>query len=196
MMNRYKKGEVVVVNGKGKVYGEKNVNAIGIIKEKDYYFNQYYVEVIFGKDDWFKEQDLDRVFEKELKKTMKYKICFAVKKEGYEYIRAQMMKNKEQTIDLFKQADLFQEYKADDNMYIFMFWKDTYWPENNYTVQAIEESLPELRKINIPYQYIKMGITDNKEKEIKISEFIKNDSNVNVFEVLTSINIKKIGGIV
>ena len=196
MMNRYKKGEVVVVNGKGKLHGEKNANAIGIIKEKDYYFGQYYVEIIFGKDDWFKEQDLDRVFEKELKKTMKYKICFAIKKEGYEYIREQMMKNKEQTIDLFKQADLFQEYKADDNMYIFMFWKDTYWPENNFTVQAIEESLPELRKINIPYQYIKMGITDNREKEIKISEFIKNDSNVNVFEVLTSINIKKIGGIV
>lgn len=196
MMNRYKKGEVVVINGKGKIHGEKNVNAIGIIKEKDYYFGQYYVEIIFGKDDWFKEQDLDRVFEKELKKTMKYKICFAIKKEGYEYIREQMMKNKEQTIDLFKQADLFQEYKADDNMYIFMFWKDTYWPENNFTVQAIEESLPELRKINIPYQYIKMGITDNREKEIKISEFIKNDSNVNVFEVLTSINIKKIGGIV
>lgn len=196
MMNRYKKGELVVVNGKGKLHSEDNLNVVGIIKEKDYYFNQYFVEILFGEDDWFKERDLTRIIEKEQKKTKKYKVCLAIKKEGLDYIQKQMLKDKDKTIDLFRQADLFQEYYADDNCYYFIVWGDTYWPENNFTVKAIENSLPKLRKNNIPYQYIKVGISNSNEKDVKINEFIKNDDNVNVFEVLTSIKIKKFGGIV
>lgn len=196
MMNRYKKGELVVVNGKGKLHGENNLNVVGIIKEKDYYFNQYFVEILFGEDDWFKERDLTRIIEKEQKKTKKYKVCLAIKKEGLDYIQKQMLKDKDKTIDLFRQADLFQEYYADDNCYYFIVWGDTYWPENNFTVKAIENSLPKLRKNNIPYQYIKVGISNSNEKDVKINEFIKNDDNVNVFEVLTSIKIRKFGGIV
>lgn len=196
MMNRYKKGELVVVNGKGKLHGEDNLNVVGIIKEKDYYFNQYFVEILFGEDDWFKERDLTRIIEKEQKKTKKYKVCLAIKKEGLDYIQKQMLKDKDKTIDLFRQADLFQEYYADDNCYYFIVWGDTYWPENNFTVKAIENSLSKLRKNNIPYQYIKVGISNSNEKDVKINEFIKNDDNVNVFEVLTSIKIKKFGGIV
>ena len=196
MMNRYKKGELVVVNGKGKLHGEDNLNVVGIIKEKDYYFNQYFVEILFGEDDWFKERDLTRIIEKEQKKTKKYKVCLAIKKEGLDYIQKQMLKDKDKTIDLFRQADLFQEYYADDNCYYFIVWGDTYWPENNFTVKAIENSLPKLRKNNIPYQYIKVGISNSNEKDVKINEFIKNDDNVNVFVVLTSIKIKKFGGIV
>lgn len=196
MMNRYKKGELVVVNGKGKLHSEDNLNVVGIIKEKDYYFNQYFVEILFGEDDWFKERDLTRIIEKEQKKTKKYKVCLAIKKEGLDYIQKQMLKDKDKTIDLFRQADLFQEYYADDNCYYFIVWGDTYWPENNFTVKAIENSLPKLRKNNIPYQYIKVGISNSNEKDLKINEFIKNDDNVNVFEVLTSIKIKKFGGIV
>lgn len=196
MMNRYKKGELVVVNGKGKLHSEDNLNVVGIIKEKDYYFNQYFVEILFGEDDWFKERDLTRIIEKEQKKTKKYKVCLAIKKDGLDYIQKQMLKDKDKTIDLFRQADLFQEYYADDNCYYFIVWGDTYWPENNFTVKAIENSLPKLRKNNIPYQYIKVGISNSNEKDVKINEFIKNDDNVNVFEVLTSIKIKKFGGIV
>lgn len=196
MMNRYKKGELVVVNGKGKLHSEDNLNVVGIIKEKDYYFNQYFVEILFGEDDWFKERDLTRIIEKEQKKTKKYKVCLAIKKEGLDYIQKQMLKDKDRTIDLFRQADLFQEYYADDNCYYFIVWGDTYWPENNFTVKAIENSLSKLRKNNIPYQYIKVGISNSNEKDVKINEFIKNDDNVNVFEVLTSIKIKKFGGIV
>lgn len=196
MMNRYKKGELVLINGTGKIYGEENNNVIGTIKEKDYFFNQYLVEVLFGKDDWFKESDLTRVFDKEKKKTKKYKVGLAINKEGFEYIRFQMKKYPDKTIDLFKQADLFQEYRADNNVYYFILWKDTYWPETNYTVRAIEESLSKLRKKNIAYQYIKIGLTDENKKEIEINEFVKNDNNVNIFEVLANIKIKKIGGIV
>lgn len=196
MMNRYKKGELVVINGIGKLNGEENTNVIGIIKEKDYFFNEYLVEIPFGKEDWFKESNLTRVFDKEKKKTKKYKVALAIRKEGFDYITNQMKKNPEQTIDLFKQADVFQEYRVDNKVYFFIFWTDTYWPETNFTVKAIEESLSNLRRGNIGYQYIKIGLTNNNEKEIKINEFIKNDDNVNIFEVLTNIKIKKFGGII
>lgn len=196
MMNRYKKGELVVVNGKGKLHGEKNSNVIGIIKEKDYYFNQYFVEILFGEDDWFKEKDLTRVFEKEQKKSKKYKVCLAIKKSGLDYIKKQMDKDKEKTIDLFRQADIFQEYYADDNCYFFIVWSETYWPENNFTVKAIESSFAKLRKNNIPYQYIKIAITNSNEKDVKINEFIKNDKNVDVFEASSNIRIKRFGGII
>ena len=196
MMNRYKKGELVIINGIGKLYSEENSNVIGIIKEKDYFFNEYLVEIPFGKEDWFKESDLTRVFDKDKKKTKKYKVALAIRKEGFEYITNQMKKNEEQTIDLFRQADVFQEYRVDNNVYFFILWTNTYWPETNFTVKAIEESLSYLRRGNIGYQYIKIGITNNNEKEIKINEFIKNDDNVNIFEVLTNIKINKFGGII
>jgi len=196
MMNRYKKGELVVINGIGKLHGEENSNVIGIIKEKDYFFNEYLVEIPFGKEDWFKESDLTRVFDKEKKKTKKYKVALAIRKEGFDYITNQMKKNPEQTIDLFRQADVFQEYRVDNNVYFFILWTDTYWPETNFTVKAIEESLSNLRRGNIGYQYIKIGLTSHNEKKIKINEFIKNDDNVNIFEVLTNIKIKKFGGII
>lgn len=195
MMNRYKKGELVIINGKGKLYSEENKNVIGIIKEKDYYFNHYFIEVPFGKDDWFKESSISRVFNKEMKKTKKYKVCLAIKEEGLEFIKKQMSIDTEKTIDLFEQADIFQEYFADGNVYFFILWGDTYWPDTNFTVKAIEQSFPKLRKRNIAYQYIRLGKTNSNEKEIKINEFIKNDNNVDIFEVLTSIKIKKIGGI-
>ena len=196
MMNRYKKGELVIINGIGKLHSEENSNVIGIIKEKDYFFNEYLVEIPFGKEDWFKESDLTRVFDKDKKKTKKYKVALAIRKEGFEYITNQMKKNEEQTIDLFRQADVFQEYRVDNNVYFFILWTNTYWPETNFTVKAIEESLSYLRRGNIGYQYIKIGITNNNEKEIKINEFIKNDDNVNIFEVLTNIKINKFGGII
>lgn len=196
MMNRYKKGELVIINGIGKLHSEENSNVIGIIKEKDYFFNEYLVEIPFGKEDWFKESDLTRVFDKDKKKTKKYKVALAIRKEGFDYITNQMKKNEEQTIDLFRQADVFQEYRVDNNVYFFILWTNTYWPETNFTVKAIEESLSYLRRGNIGYQYIKIGITGHNEKEIKINEFIKNDDNVNIFEVLTNIKINKFGGII
>lgn len=196
MMNRYKKGELVIINGIGKLHSEENSNVIGIIKEKDYFFNEYLVEIPFGKEDWFKESDLTRVFDKDKKKTKKYKVALAIRKEGFDYITNQMKKNEEQTIDLFRHADVFQEYRVDNNVYFFILWTNTYWPETNFTVKAIEESLSYLRRGNIGYQYIKIGITNGNEKEIKINEFIKNDDNVNIFEVLTNIKINKFGGII
>lgn len=196
MMNRYKKGELVLVNGRGKINNQNNENVVGIVKEKDYYFNQYFIEIPFGEDDWFKEKDLTRLYEKDKKKTKKYKVCLAIKKEGFEYIKNKMLNEEEKTIDLFRQTDLFQEYHVNESVYYYMIWNDTYWPENNFTVRAIEESLSLLRKNDIPYQYIKVCIANSKEKDFEMKEFIKNDSNVDIFEIITNIKLKKIGGII
>ena len=196
MMNRCKKNELVIVNGKGKINENENFNEIGIIKEKDYYYNQYFVELLFGKDDWFKERNLNRIFEKKMKKANKYKVCLAIKKEGFDYIQKTMQNEKDKTINLFKQADLFQEYHQNESSYFFIIWSETYWPETNFTVGAIEKALPKLRKNNIAYQYIKIGVSENNERELEVKEFCKNDSNVDIFEILTKIKIKRFGGII
>ncbi len=193
-MNKYKKGELVIVNGKGKNFGEQNTNVLGIIKEKDYYFNTYLVEILFGKDDWFKEKDLTRTFEKKNRKIDKYKVGLALEIKGLNVIKQIMQKKDEKTINLFLQADLFQKFTVDDKQYLFIVWSKTYWPETNYTVQAIEEALPILKKANIPYQYIVVGITN--PQYIKIDEFVKNDENVDILEISTKIKIKKFGGII
>ena len=39
MMNKFKKGELVIISGKGKEFNEENTNVLGRIKEKDYNFN-------------------------------------------------------------------------------------------------------------------------------------------------------------
>lgn len=194
MMNRFKKGELVIINGIGKNTGKEYSNVLGIIEEKDYYFVQYKVNIMFDNSDWFHERDLKRVFEKEYKKVLKYKVCLASTEDGLNFIfkRMQAMKNK--TIDLFKQADIFQRYVTNNKQYFYVIWSNTYWPDNNSTVKAIKESLPILRKMNIAYQFITLGITE--KDDIKIDEFIKNDKNVDIFEVSTNIKIKRIGGII
>ena len=71
MKNKFRIGEIVVVNGKGKIT-EQNYKAIGIIKEKDYDLNDYLVTIISDKiDDWFKEKDIQAVMDKRIKKKEK-----------------------------------------------------------------------------------------------------------------------------
>lgn len=194
MMNKYKIGELVIVNGKGKMLGKQNTNVLGIIKEKDYYFNSYLVEIMFGKDDWFKEKDLTRTFEKKNRKIEKYKVGFAVAERGLDFITEKMSKHNDKTINLLSQANLFQDYYMDNKRYYFLVWSETYWPETNYTVQSIEQTLPILKRENIPYQYIVLGITN--PKYVKKDEFIKNDKNVDIFEISNKIKIKKFGGMI
>lgn len=194
MKNRYKKGEIVIVNGIGKNSGKEYKNVIGVIEDKDYYFVQYKVNIMFDDSDWFHERDITRVFEKENKKMFKYKICFATSKAGLDFVLDKIDKNDNKTNNLFKQSDVFQSYYADNKEYIFIIWSKTYWAENNTTVKTINKCLPMLRANNIPYQFISVGI--NNKEDIIINEFIKNDKNVDVFEVSTNIKIKKFGGII
>ena len=73
MRNKYNYDELVVVNGIGKLYG-KVKNKLGFIKEKDPFFQDYYVDLIFGKKDWFKEKNLKRVLGTKKNKVEKYQI--------------------------------------------------------------------------------------------------------------------------
>ena len=103
------------------------------------------------------------------------------------------MKEKDhKTIDMFQKADIFQEFSEGEKTYFLIIWSNTYWANTNYTVEEIEKALPILKKENIGYQYIVLGISD--KKYIKINEFTKNDSNVDILELSTKIKIKKIGG--
>ena len=45
MKNKFRIGEIVIVNGKSEIY-QKNFKAIGIIESKDYYFNEYLVNIL------------------------------------------------------------------------------------------------------------------------------------------------------
>ena len=65
MKNKFNKGELVVINGIGKDTGKEYINVFGFIEEKDYYFGQYKVNIMFDTSDWFHEKSLKRVFDKE-----------------------------------------------------------------------------------------------------------------------------------
>lgn len=55
------------------------------------------------------------------------------------------------------------------------------------------KSIAYFKRENIGYQYIVLGISD--KEYIKIDEFTKNDSNVDILELSTKIKIKKLEGI-
>lgn len=67
MKNKFKRNELVIVNGLGKIFG-KVKNKLGFIEDKDEYYKDYYVELISDNKDWFEENEIKRVWEKEVKK--------------------------------------------------------------------------------------------------------------------------------
>ena len=64
MRNKFKYGELVKINGIGKIYG-KVKNELGFVIDKDEYYLDYYVDMFFGNKDWFDEQYLEKVLKKE-----------------------------------------------------------------------------------------------------------------------------------
>ena len=82
MTNKFRMGEIVVANGKGRESQEK-VRTLGIVEEKDYFFNEYLILLPFNnKKDWFREKDIERVMERRFKKEEKYKVALAIEKAG------------------------------------------------------------------------------------------------------------------
>ena len=193
MKNKFRIGEIVIVNGKGEIY-EEHFNAIGIIEEKDYHFNQYLI-IMFSnkKEDWFSEDDIRIVMERKIKKKDKYKVALAINIKGLNYIfkKVKAMPNKYNNI--LHKVDFYKEYKAFRNTYAILIWTSTHWSENNFVVKCIQESLKELRRQNIAYKQIIIGETD--PTFIKINEFIDNDTNVDIFNVFHKIELKNMGGI-
>ena len=63
MKNRFKINELVKVSGFGKIYGNVK-EKLGFIVERDEYFKDYYIDLIFGKSDWFEESSICKLFYK------------------------------------------------------------------------------------------------------------------------------------
>lgn len=193
MKNKFRIGEIVVVNGKGKIY-DKPIRALAMIDSKDYDFNDYFVTLLSSnKQDWFEEKDIERVMEVRIKKTEKYKVALAIENKGLDIIedKIKMMPNKNNNI--LGKVDLITEYKVDKKTYTILIWTSTYWSENNFAVKCIEDTIKQLRKKNIAYKQIIIGETD--PTCVKINEFIDNDKSVDIFEIFQKIEIKNMGGI-
>ena len=193
MKNKFRIGEIVIINGKGKIY-EKHIRALGIVKVKEYYFNEYLVSILSkNTEDWFSEDDLEIVMERRYKKQEKYKVALAIDMEGLDYIKSKLEKLSEKNNNIMKKIDIFKQYKVFKKKYAILIWTSTYWSETNFVVKTINESFKELRKMNIAYKQIIIGETD--PTYIKINEFIDNDSNVDIFNIFQKIEIKNLGGI-
>lgn len=193
MTNKFRIGEIVIVNSKGKE-GTKEIKAIGIIEHKDYYFNEYLVTLVSSnKQEWIKEKNIEKVIERKIKKQEKYKVVLAINKKGLDIIMNKLKNTQNKNNNILKKADLYYEYKACKNKYVILIWTTTYWSKSNFVVKCIEETLKDLRRENIAYKRIIIGITD--PTYIKINEFIENDDNVDIFNIFHKIEIKKIGGI-
>ena len=193
MKNKFRIGEIVVVNGKGKIT-EQNYKAIGIIKEKDYDLNDYLVTIISDKiDDWFKEKDIQAVMDKRIKKKEKYKVILVLNKKGLDYILEKIKKMPNEHNNILKKVDLYKEYGAFKEKYAILIWTSTYWTENNFVATCIQDSIKEFRRMDIAYKQIIIGETD--KTYIKINEFSENDSNVDIFNLIQKVEIKNIGGL-
>lgn len=193
MKNKFRIGEIVTVDGISAIY-EKHFSGLGIIEEKDYYYNQYLVTMLSNeKEDWFSEESIRSVMDRRIKKKEKYKVVLAIDKRGMEYILKKVKEMPNKYNNILEKVDFYKEYKAYRKKYIILAWISTYWSENNFVVKCIQESFKELRKQNIAYKQIIVGETD--PTQIKINEFIDNDINVDVFNIFHKIELKNIGGI-
>lgn len=193
MKNKFRIGEIVTVDGISAIY-EKHFSGLGIIEEKDYYYNQYLVTMLSKeKEDWFSEESIRSVMDRRIKKKEKYKVVLAIDKRGMEYILKKVKEMPNKYNNILEKVDFYKEYKAYRKKYIILAWTSTYWSENNFVVKCIQESFKELRKQNIAYKQIIVGETD--PTQIKINEFIDNDINVDVFNIFHKIELKNIGGI-
>lgn len=193
MKNRFRKGEVVLVDGIGKI-SEKKHRQLGIIEAKEYFYNEYLITLISSKtEDWFREKDIKIVMERNFKKQEKFKVVLAIDIRGLEIIERKVNNMPNKNNNIFNKIDIYKEYQTYGKQYAILVWTSTYWSENNFVVNCIQNSFKELRKQNIAYKEIIIGETN--PDYMKIFEFIDNDSNVDIFEICQKIKIKNVGGI-
>ena len=60
MFNKFKINELVICNGIGKITG-KYFYKFGTVVEKDYYYKDYCVKFEDGFEEWFSENDLEKI---------------------------------------------------------------------------------------------------------------------------------------
>ena len=173
MRNKYNYGELVLVNGKGKLYGKKYKN-LGFIIEKDFYYDDYYVEFIFDKKDWF---------------TEKYQVRLCTTIDGYNLINKRLKDNEPIHNNKLRQITIYDEFIENKIKYVVIEWNSVFWPISNKSIKIIENTLRSFRRLNIPFQYIVMN--ENKPEDITILDFLDNDTNVDIYILERNIKNKK-----
>ena len=189
MRNRYNYNELVRVNGEGKQFG-KVENALGFIIEKDQFFDDYYIELIFGKKDWFHESSIERILGEKRNKSEKYQVMFCTTNEGYELIKARIKEREPISNNKFKNIDIRRKFDKDSKTYIILGWRSTFWPTSNMSVKILEKTMQDFKTMNIPFQYILMN--QNILTDIKIEQFCEIDMNVDVFLIERKIKVKSL----
>ena len=177
MRNKYNYGELVKISGMGKNFGEVK-NRLGFIIRKDDFYEDYYVELVFGEKDWFNEESIERVLGEKRNKTEKYQVRFCTTKQGYELIQA------------FKKLDIYRKFQRDGKDYIIIGWKSVFWPVSNKSIRTLEIAMKEFKDLNIPFQYVLLN--EDRLTDIRTMEFCENDNNVEVFSIERKIKIKSL----
>lgn len=187
MRSKYNYNELVKVNGIGKNFG-KVENKLGFIIRKDDFYDDYYIKMIFGEEDWFSEDSLERVLGEKRNKTDKYQVRLCTTKDGYELIKNNLKEKEPISNNKFKKIDIYRKFEKDGKVYIIIGWKSVYWPVSNKSIRILETSLNEFKNINIPFKYILMN--EARLTDIKSMDYSEIDNNVNVFSIERKIKIK------
>lgn len=194
MTNKFRIGEIVLVSGRGRAE-EKLIKGLAIIECKEYYYNQYLVTILStNKQDWFDEKDIIRVMDRKFKKQEKYKVALAMNIRGLDIIRMRLNMTNNKNNNILNKVTYYKEFKAFKKTYVILTWASTYWSESNFVVRIIEDTITKLREQNIAYKLIIIGETD--KTFIRVDEFIDNDSNVDVFNIVHKVELKDFGGII
>lgn len=189
MRNKYNYDELVKVNGIGKICG-KVKEKLGFIIEKDYYYTEYYVDLFFGKKDWFKEEEIKRAFDDKKNKVEKYQIRLCTTKQGYNLIEENLKRNGPISNNKLGKISIYKEFRKGKKEYVAIGWQSVFWPVSNKSIQIIEETVKSFRKQDIPFQYIILNEDDL--TDVKVYEFIENDNAVDIFYVERKIKMKKL----
>lgn len=189
MRNKYNYDELVKVNGIGKELG-KVENKLGFIIRKDDFYDDYYINLVFGEKDWFNESAIERVLGEKRNKTEKYQVRLCTTKQGYEIIKDKIKEKEPISNNKFRKIDMYKKFEKDSKTYIIIGWNSAFWPIRNKSVNILENTLQEFKNLNIPFQYILLN--ENIITDIRIMEFSEIDKNVKVFSIERKIKIKKL----
>lgn len=189
MRNRYNYGELVKVSGIGKQFG-KVENMLGFIIRKDEFFEDYYIDLIFGKKDWFNEKAIKRVLGEKKNRTEKYQVRLCTTKQGYELIKSKINEKEPICNNKFKKISIYKKFIRNGNTYIILGWNSVFWPTSNISVKVLEQAIEEFKILNIPFQYVLLN--EDVLADIRTMKFCENDSNVDVFYIERKIKIKNL----
>lgn len=189
MRNRYNCGELVKVSGMGKQFG-KIENKLGFIIRKDDFFEDYYIDLIFGEKDWFNEEYIERVLGEKRNKTEKYQVRLCTTKQGYDLIKTKIKEKEPISNNKFKKINIYKKFEKDNKTYIIIGWKSVFWPVSNKSIRILETTIQEFKTLNIPFQYVLLN--EDRLTDIRKMEFCEDDSNVDVFSIERKIKIKNL----